>query len=262
MQVLTAQLPGAPIGDDRVFVTTNAVIMLDGASAFIKSDVPTTAYVDALGAGLMRELDRGSEASLVEVLRRAIERVAADFPANAEMAPSSTVAIARQQADSVEILVLGDTQIVTPDRTYRDDRIAAIGADYRRQYRERLAAGHGYDAKHRELLRYLQGEQLRHRNQLGGYWIAERDPAAAENALTDRLPCQSAPWLVIATDGAYRPLAHLGLAGWNDIAKVDELALADLLRQCHAWEVQVDANGSSLPRAKCQDDKTLAAVRL
>lgn len=261
MKVETAQLPGPDQSDDRIFVTTNAVIMLDGASSLLPTPVPTSAYVDQLGGRLTQALTENPEADLVDALSASIESTAKSLALEPGRSPSSTVAIARAAPGaSVDALVLGDTQIAWPGGLLRDERIANVGSDLRDAYQERLAAGFGYDHEHRALLRQVQEEQEQQRNQLGGYWIAESDPLAALHALTAQWATAEAPWFVLATDGAYRPLQVLGLDDWWSVAQQPSVALHGLLDQCRHWETTSDPNGKLLPRAKSHDDKSLATA--
>ncbi len=260
MRVTTAMLPDDDASQDRVFTTSFAVIMLDGASAFVPVDVSPGTYVDTLGGFLVEHLTEHPEVDLTDALAAAIQRSAALLDLHPGVSPSSTVAIARQRDDDVDLLVLGDSQIATPFCIYVDDRIARFADAQRAAYRVRLAGGYGYDDTHRELLRALQTEQSRHRNIDGGYWIAEAVPAAAHHAITTSLSIDAAPWLVLATDGAYRPMQHLGLDDWSAVAAKDSTDLDGLLNALHRWETDDDADGLALPRAKRHDDKTIAVV--
>jgi hypothetical protein len=141
------------------------------------------------------------------------------------------------------------------------DRMDALDLEPRRTYRARLSAGSGYDDRHREILRTLQAQQAALRNRPGGYWIAEADQDAARHAFVERHRAEEVPWLVLASDGAYEPMKHLGLDDWPEVSAMDYEALYGLLVQCQAWESTVDPSGESLPRAKRHDDKSLAAVR-
>ena len=260
MNVTLAQHPKPPSGDDRAFVTANAVIVLDGASAFTARDVPAAAYADHLGSTLAGLVD-GNNEPLTALLADAIEATvdALDLTPGGR-APSSTVAIVRRREDaSIDVLVLGDSQVVIPGEILRDDRLAPLASAERTAYRTRLTSGHGYDDEHRRILAALQAEQLRHRNKPGGYWIAEAEPAAAEHALVRHLSPDEAPWCVLATDGAYKPMEHLGLDAWPTVAAADADDLAALLRRCQDWE-STDERGQQLLRAKRHDDKTLVAV--
>lgn len=173
--------------------------MLDGASAFGPANPDPAAYVDLLGARLRDALSDDPHADLTDVLTSAIEVTADEFDLMPGGAPSSTLTIARWVDGRVDLLVLGDSQISTPMGTLRDSRLDNIAVEERKAYRARLAEGHGYDDTHRSLLAKLQTEQASQRNRPDGYWIAEADPAAADNAITQTHPTSTLPWLILAT---------------------------------------------------------------
>jgi hypothetical protein len=168
------------------------------------------------------------------------------------------VTIVRQRRDDISILVLGDNLVVLPDMQICDDRLSNIAPDIRAAYRARLASGAGYGPDHQDLLAELQQQQALHRNSDGGYWIAEADPAAAWHAITAQL--DAATTAVLATDGAYKTMTHLGANDWHSIAS-SRANLAAILDQSQEWEELHDPGGRILPRAKRHDDKSLAAIR-
>lgn len=261
MHVTLAQHPEPPAGDDRAFITSNAVIVLDGASAFAARDVPASTYAQHLGSTMAALVD-GTDEALTVLLAEAIKTTAASLELTpGGRAPSSTLAVVRWRDDgSVDVLVLGDSQVVIPGEIIRDDRLGPLASAERTAYRTRLENGHGYDDEHRRILAALQAEQLRHRNVPGGYWIAEAEPAAAAHALVRQLSPDEVPWCVLATDGAYKPMEHLGLDDWPTVAGATSDDLAAILRRCQDWE-STDPLGKMLPRAKCHDDKTLITVQ-
>lgn len=262
MRVAAAQLPAQDDSDDKLFTTPNAVIMLDGASAFVPVTVPASTYADRLGRSIQQRLTEHPDATLTDVLADAIADTAEALDLTPGESPSSTVAIARVRDRLVDVLALGDTQIVTPRETIRDDRMDRLELAPRRKYRERLAAGTGYDDEHRAALRELPAEQAKHRNRNGGYWIAEATRQAAQHAITATWPITDVPWVVLATDGAYEPMEHLGLADWSSIAHATSAELDAILHRCHQWEEHDDPSATAMPRAKRHDDKAIAAVTL
>ena len=136
--------------------------------------------------------------------------------------PSSTVALARWDDVNLDCLVLGDSPIAVMHSdghvdVITDRRLSAIGADKRAAYRERLVAGGGFDSEHRELLRSLQAEQRKYRNEPDGFWIAADDPSAADHALTRRFPVGSVSAAVLMTDGASAIVDRFGLTTWADM---------------------------------------------
>ena len=55
MKVNTAQLPGPHHSQDRVFITANAAVVLDGATAFARGEFDAGTYADALGRHIVTE---------------------------------------------------------------------------------------------------------------------------------------------------------------------------------------------------------------
>lgn len=263
MRVQTAQLAGGEVNADRVFVTDNAVIVLDGATAVIPVPVDPATYANTLGEIIARELELAPLRSLVDILAQAIDEVRIKLQLRPGASPSSTVSILRDAGPTVDLLVLGDSPIHygtnTTHHVLTDDRLSAVAPDARRRYKERLRAGHGYDQAHRASLAALQRVEVDHRNRPGGYWIAEADPEAARNAITLALPREAVTWAVLATDGAADLIDHFDM-GWREIALYDEPALGTMLGDIHQWETAVDPNGNDLPRSKRHDDKTVAAI--
>ena len=141
-----------------------------------------------------------------------------------------------------------------------DDRLQHIAADQRRAYREHLRRGSGFGQQHRDRLRELQRSESPHRNQSGGYWIAEADPAAADELNIRSFPRDSVRWVVLATDGIQKHMDRLG-GGWHEIAAQDDQQLVDLLCTAQQWETDTDPDGIELPRSKRHDDKIVLVWR-
>lgn len=261
MRVATAQDPVIDQSADKIFLTDTAVVILDGASAFVPVPVPAARYAELLGHHLLDALQSKHDTDLSALLEVAIQATTEQLDLSPGRSPSSTVGILRHRGDCVDVLALGDSVIVLPDEVVSDDRIDQLALAERQRYRERLAEGHGYDDEHRQLLRDLQTEQVKRRNVPGGYWIAEATAHAADHALTCSRPAADVPWAVLATDGAYNPMVHLGLNDWERIAHADHEVLAALLARCTTWESDEDPDARDLPRAKRHDDKAIACVR-
>lgn len=257
----SAQLPAKALSDDKVFTTPSAVLVLDGASAFRSVPVSASTYADQLGRHLAAQLTDTPDTDLRTALGEAIAQTTGDLKLRRGDSPSSTVAIVRVCADHVDGLVLGDSPIVFPHGQLADDRIDALDLPQRQQYRRRLASGTGYDQYHRRLLRELQDQQAQWRNRVGGYWIAEAEPEAANHALTISHPLETTPWSVLATDGAFNTIEHLNLNDWPRIARHGPRELEALLDYCRSWEANHDPHGHHLPRSKQHDDKAIAVAR-
>ncbi|WP_409496836.1 hypothetical protein [Amycolatopsis sp. cmx-11-12] len=261
VDITTSQLPPIHASDDKIITIGNGVIMLDGASAFVPVPVPPSVYADALGAGLRRHLDADPAADLTAVLADTIHDAAAHLDLRPGHSPSSTVTILRAHDGWTEILMLGDNLAVLPGLAITDPRLSRLDLQPSRCYRRRLAQGTGFDDTHRTLLRKLQTQQAARRNRPGGYWIAEADPAAAQHAIVHRFRTDDVPWAVLATDGAYNPMRHLGIIDWAAISAVTAAELDAILNHCHTWESEHDPDARHLPRAKRHDDKALAVAR-
>ncbi|MFI6030436.1 protein phosphatase 2C domain-containing protein [Amycolatopsis magusensis] len=261
VQVASAHLAGSNHSDDRTFSSDSFVVMLDGASAYRPVPVPAAVYAQHLGNYLTASLDDDPQADLIGVLRAGIQAAVTELDLQPGCSPSSTVTILRVLPERTDLLVLGDNLVVTPDEQITDSRMDQLDLAPRHEYRERLAAGEGYTEKHRELLRELQDQQAAARNREGGYWIAEAVPKAAEHAVTRTWTTNRPAWFVLATDGAYEPMRHLGHNDWPAIAQSSPEKLRAILERCHAWESNSDPDAKALPRAKQHDDKSLTAVR-
>ncbi len=261
MRTVIAQLPAIGESADKVFTTDRAIVMLDGASAFLPQTVAPSAYADCLGRALAEQLTLNTDGDLREILAASITTVVDEFHLRPGRSPSSTVTIVRATEEGhLEILLLGDNIVLLPDeQMLTDNRIDQLNLKQRATYRWRLANGFGYDDDHRALLRELQAQQAEQRNRAGGYWIAEADPDAAAHALIARVPARTA---VLATDGAYNTLDHLGLVDWAALTAASAGELARLLDLCYQWEAQVDPSGRLLPRSKRHDDKAIAVLHL
>jgi hypothetical protein len=249
-----------------VIVTHGAVIALDGASAFGPAAVSPAAYADRLGTEIATAVTASPAGPLPEILATAIIATASALSMPDDDGPSSTVAIARVNDTAADLLLLGDSCIVYRSAgtttVLTDDRLGQLGLSQSRLYRERLAAGSGYDPAHAELLRELQAGQRARRNVPGGYWIASADPEAARQAITVTLPVTSLEWIILATDGAAGTIRRLGLDDWDAIARTDQAGLSAILEHCREWEENTDPDGSQFPRAKRHDDKAIAAICL
>lgn len=261
MRTAAAQLPEFARSDDKVFTTANAVVVLDGVSAFRAVPVAAALYAEHLGTALRDQLLAHPAGDLRELLRAAIALVADTLNLSPGDSPSSTVSVARADGDHVDALTLGDSPLVLPTDRLEDRRVDELDLPERKRYLAHLAAGSGYTEQHRQLLQELQNRQARWRNTEGGYWIAEADPEAAAQAVARRYPVADNPWAVLATDGAFDLIAHLETRSWSEIADCGSTELHALLRWLHEWEAERDPHGQDLPRPKQHDDKAIAVVR-
>lgn len=264
MRVHTAQVP-ATSGDDRLFSTDHALIVLDGATSHNPEMPAAGTYVDILGQHLQCQVRERDD--LRWALAAAITETANQLNLQPGAGPCSTVAIVRIGPRTLDLLVLGDSSVIIGSATgaptvHTDDRLARLGLPEADQYRERLAHGQGYDDTHRSILAALQRSERRWRNRHDGYWIAEADPVAAQHAVTATYSRDAALWAILATDGATDTVPKLGTDWPSVAATAGPTDLLDLLQRCHDWEAHTDPNGTELPRSKRHDDKTIAVVHL
>ena len=266
MQIAIAQLPAQARSDDRVVVTDDAVIVLDGASGCGGGSVQPGTFAELLGQQLAVQIALAPETDLRLCLEAAIEEVRSEMQLQDADGLSTTVSVLRALPGHVDVLVLGDSLIVVGGanswEVVTDPRLENLDLPETRRYRERLLAGHGYGPGHDRLVAALRGRQRCYRNRPGGFWVAAANPVAARYASVMTFTAAEVRWIVMATDGAARPLVHLGWDEWWRIARLDTRELEALLQYCHRWETESDPDGVLLPRAKCHDDKTLVAINL
>ncbi|MEV0061260.1 hypothetical protein [Nocardia sp. NPDC050718] len=258
-----AQRP-ASSGDDRLIVTDDAVIVLDGATVHDPTMPSAGEYVDRLGSELAKSIAQGTE--LVDVLEGSLARTVEALGIQPGLAPSSTVALVRFGSETVEGLILGDSSVIVGLRDgtvigHTDDRLSRLRLPEADLYRRFLSEGQGFSGRHRKVLQELQLAERAQRNQPGGYWIAEADPVAAKHALHMRYTVDEVLWVITATDGVVDLAPTLGV-GWSEVAEMSTVELDRFLDRIHTWEAETDPNGLVLPRSKRHDDKTVAVVRL
>lgn len=263
--VRTAEQPaGRAPSQDRTVVLPTAVAVLDGASAPDPVERDGGWYADQLARQIADRL-ADERLDLTTVLADSIAAVTSGHRLVPGHAPSATVAMLRWNADRTDGLVLGDSSLVAfapgrPAEEVIDDRLAAVAPAQRVAYHDRLSAGGGYDEAHRDLLRQLVGEQRRHRNCRGGYWIAEADPGAAGHALVRSWPTGALSAVLLATDGVTRGIGRIGLPSWSaalELARrTSPAAVLTTVREAEA----ADPDGRRWPRSKRHDDQALVLV--
>ncbi|GAA6525082.1 hypothetical protein IDVR_08770 [Intrasporangium sp. DVR] len=246
---------------DRYIIGPNFAAVLDGASNFSEENPQHDGgwYAETLAAKLRKLLAAQPDGALPEIVGRAIESVATEHDLRSNSSPTSTIALARWDDEQAEVYVLGDSTvaIIHPDGredVYSDHRLASIGEDVRRAYRERLAAGSGFDDQHLQLLASLQAEQARWRNREDGYWIAGATSAAASRGIVQSLKWPDVSRIAIASDGAAAAVSKYRLfPSWAVLAGLDA---QEVLVAVEAHE-SLDGDGTAWPRSKRHDDKTL-----
>jgi hypothetical protein len=248
--------------EDRVVLLPNAVILADGATALRADQLSGGWYAEHLCAALARELTMRPDSDLRAVLAAAITALVTEFGLVPGQAPASTVAILRWSEDQVDALVLADSPVVafTEDGPHvlADDRIAGLppGA-----YRQQLRTGAGYGPDHATAVRTAGASIDRLRNAPGGYWVAEADPAAADEARTARWPRPEVDAVLLASDGVSCAVDDYGLFTWPQVlTSATDHGPAAVLTSVTDAE-RTDPDGSRWPRPKRHDDKALVLVQ-
>lgn len=235
------------VNEDLVLSGPDFVVVLDGATAGKGLDSGcrhTVAWlVQQLGRQLALPLLSGSTAPLADLLADTIAAVKAEHTGTCDLtnpdSPSSTVAMIRVGADSVDHLVLADSPIVMRSPAGRvsvhsDDRI--------------------------DLLPEYTFEAVRRlRNQPGGFWVASTEPKAAYEAVTGTTDRAEIELVAVLSDGASRYVERYGHS-WDDLLDVltadGPRALVD-----RVWAYDEAAHPDSF-RGKRYDDATAVLAYL
>jgi hypothetical protein len=272
MQVTLAsrRSPDASSNEDFIAATASAVVVVDGAS--VPSGLGTgcghgTAwFAHRLGVQLLALLTTEADHSPADSLAQAITDVAALHGGTCDLghpgSPSATVAILREQPDTVDYLVLGDTTILLEEpagiRVVTDDRLESVAAGQHATMHEHATGTADHDRSFAELVT----EQRRHRNHPDGFWVASTDPAAARHALTDTVARDGLRRAAVLSDGATRLVDRFRLLDWPSFLDV----LAEQGPDAIIGQVRVaedsDPDGRRWPRGKRHDDATAALCRL
>ncbi|MFE3498948.1 PP2C family serine/threonine-protein phosphatase [Kitasatospora sp. NPDC059160] len=251
--------------EDRIVVLDHALVVLDGVSTVTDEQPRGGWYAGALGERIADLLTRTPRADLRDVLTAAIGGLARDHHLIPGRSPAATVAVARLADHQVDVAVLGDSPITAIHRDgtllqLRDDRLAHL-VDAQPQaslYRSRLRDGHGFDERHREILRELRDFQNTQVNRPGGYWIAEADPEAGQNAITATWPTDGLTDLLLATDGITEAVDSYALLTWPHIAALSRAHGPDtVIDRIRSFEA-ADPDARRHPRYKTSDDAALA----
>jgi hypothetical protein len=247
------------VNEDRVFTTTTAVIILDGATQPDSSDHDGGWMADTIGRAVKTALtppsgvvvpDPGPD--LREVVAQAIKRTTNKHELHPDHAPSTTVSIARWTHATLDLLVLGDSPVVVFTRdgqhaVVTDERLSQVTAAIRE-------AGPPPD------LRSLVAGQRKRRNKPDGYWIVETDPQAAMRAITRQWPIDTVAAVLMTTDGVSNGVTkYRRPASWNEalaLARRDPRLLIDIVHNVEASDV----DRTRWPRTKVHDDKSVALI--
>lgn len=172
--------------------------------------------------------------------------------------PSATVIVVRWGAETVEHLVLADSVLLfdvlgeASPVMVTDSREAEVGRPYRVEM-DALPSG---SPEHADALRRYVEALRSHRNVPGGFWVADSDPAAADQAVTGSMPLDGLRAVALLSDGASRLADRFHLADWADtLAILRNDGPQALIDQVRAAE-RSDPRGERWPRGKAYDDAT------
>jgi hypothetical protein len=269
MNIQVAERPGVGLdgrprpSEDVVVPLPNAVVLLDGATS-TRPGPGGGWYAGVLAGHLVARLTGYPEMDLADLLAAAIRAVAREHDLVRGASPSSTVALVRWSADTVEGLVLADSPVVAvtggETRLLADHRLA--GLPRRGGYRTRLRAGAGYGEEHVAALRASAARVGELRNTEGGFWVAEADPDAAYQAVRASWPRAATSLVLLASDGVSCGVDDYGLFDWPAVVDLVRArgpqAVLDAVREAE----ESDPDGSRWPRPKVHDDQALAVVDL
>lgn len=268
MLVSLATEPGSPDGrnEDWVGATSNLAIVLDGLSEGAETGCRhgTPWFVRELGSELLHLAGDPNE-SLQNALAQAIINVAESHCQTCDLghpgSPCTTVAILRESGDALDYLVLSDSMIVfdiatgplvISDRSVESVATGETAAAYS------VAAN---DPAHAELHHAVINAQQLMRNQPGGYWVAQSDPAAARHARSDSVRAEEVRSALVLSDGAARAVVDFGALNWPElIAAGEKGGPQEIIQLTRQLEVQ-DAEGKKWRRYKQFDDASVILCR-
>ncbi|EHR48780.1 hypothetical protein SacmaDRAFT_0479 [Saccharomonospora marina XMU15] len=229
--------------EDYVVRTGNAVALLDGATEF-RANLPSGGwYACRLARRVEANLGSAPQRELAEILADSIREVAAEHDLRPRDCPSSTVAMLRWSTRTVDALVLADSPVVV---------FTPSGPDVLSDTRLTRLRDSG-------VLR-TRADVNRLRNASGGFWVAEADPTAAEQALRRSWPREQVEAVLLATDGVSVGVDTYGVLDWPGmLALAREQGTAGVLDTVRAAELS-DPHGKRWPRVKRHDDQALALI--
>lgn len=259
VHIEAATLAGGNNNQDRYAYGDGWAFVLDGATSY--SDTTPIHdggwYAEQLRNALAPRLTKHPNRPTVDIVADSIREAATAHHPSQGPCPTSTIALARWDAEQVELYVLGDSYacVLTDEgpMILTDDRIKQFGKGLRTLYRQRLREGHGFDDRHREILGALQRVEAAHRNRRHGYWIAGDNALAATQGATHNLPFRSTATLTLLTDG-------LPIKGALDlVCSGAHIRIGEHLTSVSRFE-EFDMYGQRTPRSKKSDDKTIVVI--
>ncbi|USX50462.1 protein phosphatase 2C domain-containing protein [Lentzea sp. HUAS12] len=232
MKIETAE-QGAPgrVTEDRIRVLPNAVVVLDGVTSRTRPPNRNGGwYATELADELARSINTTDP--LTDLLSRAITTLAEAHGLVPGDSPSSTAAIVRWNDETIDALVLCDTPVVAfgqSTQVLEDTRLEDLRPD---------------------------PNILRWKNKPGGYWVAEADPVAGQQALTASWRRDEVTNVIALTDGVSCGVSEYGLFAWEDLLRMPLGEVLDRIREAERG----DSEHERWPRYKTHDDQAIARI--
>ncbi|WP_312878144.1 protein phosphatase 2C domain-containing protein [Lentzea indica] len=231
MKIETAEqaAPGRT-SEDRIRVTTNAVIVLDGVTSRRPPDRNGGWYATKLADELARLINDTDP--LTDVLAQAITNLVTEHDLVPGDSPSATASIVRWTEHRIDALVLCDTPVVAFGRTTRvleDTRLDDLRP---------------------------QPDILAWKNKPGGWWVAEAEPVAAHQARTASWPRAEIEKVIALTDGVSCGVSEYELFTWEDLKEMPLSEVLDRIREAERG----DSEHKRWPRFKTHDDQAIARL--
>lgn len=256
--VRTAEAPGDPAkpSEDRIFVTDNAVILLDGATDYEARRYSGGWIAEQVGQRLRNELIDDPGVELMKVVESVIVELVDTYDLTPGQAPSTTLALLRVHHDQVDALVIADSPIIIKQRSgalaeVRDRRLDQISSRYPRPKGSPSHSDPDWVDRYRSI--------ESHRNQPDGFWTISASPEAADEAVVADLPLSEFEAALLMTDGVSVLKDTYEPEGWA--SSFDQLVAEPQVAVDRAVYLErQDADCQRWPRGKRHDDKAIASV--
>jgi hypothetical protein len=272
VEVSFASRPGSMSRPNEDFVTASpsVAVVLDGLSAPPALGTGcvhgTPWFVAQLGTQVVSAATTARGEPLKDLVAGAITRVADSHANTCDLehpgTPSSSLAVVREQDESVEYLLLFDSVILLDGPSgltiLTDRRVDAFAQHEHRATREQPIGS----PAHQDRVQELVAAQRRHRNQPGGYWVAGAKPSAAYQAVTGSRPLDQIRRAALLSDGVSCLVDLYAVVDWREL-------LDSMQRHGPAYAISrvrevedADPIGARWPRYKRSDDATAAFCSL
>lgn len=195
-----AQQAGSPDkpSEDRVILTPNASIVLDGASQWTPLKRSGGWLAEELGKRLQQGLLRDPLIDLVDLLDQVADDLIRQHELKRGEAPATTVNIVRATQERVDVLVLCDSPVFVREsggqiHEIRDDPLTTATSHLSRPSKSVPKSDPAW------LIYIKDFESLR--NKHDGFWCISATPDVAQEAITAEFECKEQLCVLAATDG-------------------------------------------------------------